>query len=86
MAYARPVTTNRGVQLSVGAFHVLLGVARAFFVNHYVRDFSLLPRKSYDSYWLSLWIACLILVFEAVFVRLPEAWLYLASRTLAKAI
>jgi hypothetical protein len=76
MAYTRPTTTNRGVQFSVGAFHIVLGVALAFFINHYVRDFSLLASKWYDSYWLPLWVACLVLVFEAVFVRLPAAWLY----------
>lgn len=66
MAYAHPVTTNRGAQFSVGAFHVLLGVALTFFINHYVRDFSILrASKWYDSYWLPLWVACLTLAFEA---------------------
>ena len=65
MASARPVTTNRGVQLSVGVLHVLLGVALALFMNHYVRYFSLLAREWYDSYWLPLWVACLTYAFES---------------------
>jgi ribose/xylose/arabinose/galactoside ABC-type transport system permease subunit len=77
VASARPVTTNRGVQLSVGALHVLLGVALALFMNHYARDFSfLLAREWYDSYWLPLWVACLTYAFEALLVRLPAGWLY----------
>ena len=76
MASARPVTTNRGVQFSVAFLHVLLGVALALFINHYIRDFSLLAREWYDSYWLPLWVACLAYVVEAVFVRLPASWLY----------
>ena len=71
MAYARSAMTNRRVQFSVGVFNILLGVALAFFIDHYVRDFSLLVNKWYDSYWLPLCLACLTLVFEAVFVRLP---------------
>ncbi len=56
---------------------MLLGVALTFFINHYVRDFSILrASKWYDSYWLPLWVACLALAFEAVFVRLPAGWLY----------
>jgi len=77
MASARPVTTNRGVQFSVGGLHVLLGVALALFMNHYIRDFSLLlASKWYDSYWLPLWVACLTYAFEAIFVRLSAGWLY----------
>jgi hypothetical protein len=77
MASARPVTTNRRVRLSVGVLHVLLGVALALFVNHYVRDFSLLLAPEwYDSYWLPLWVACLTYAFENIFVRLPAGWLY----------
>jgi ribose/xylose/arabinose/galactoside ABC-type transport system permease subunit len=76
MASARPVTTYRGVQFSVGGLHVLLGVVLALFMNHYATDFSLLAREWYDSYWLPLWIACLTYAFEAMFVRLPAGWLY----------
>lgn len=76
MAYARSAMTNRRVQFSVGVFNILLGVALAFFIDHYVRDFSLLVNKWYDSYWLPLCIACLTLAFEAVFVRLPAGRLY----------
>jgi len=65
------------VQFSVGVLHVLLGVALALFINHYVGDFSLLlASKWYDSYWLPLWVACLAYAVEAVFVRLPASWLY----------
>jgi hypothetical protein len=65
------------VQFSVGVLHVLLGVALALFINHYVRDFSLLlASKWYDSYWLPLWVACLTYALEAIFVRLPAGWLY----------
>jgi hypothetical protein len=45
-------------------------------MNHYVRNFSLLLDEWYDSYWLPLWVACLTYAFEAMFVRLPAAWLY----------
>lgn len=77
MASPRPVTTNRGVRFSVGFLPILLGVALALFINHYVRDFSLLlASKWYDSYWLPLWVACLIYAFEAMFLRLPAEWLY----------
>jgi hypothetical protein len=77
MASARPVTTNRGAQFSVGVLHGLLGIALALFINHYVRDFSLLLASPwYDSYWLPLWVACLTYAFEAMFVRLPAGWLY----------
>ena len=76
MASARPVTTNRRVQLSVGVLHVLLGVALALFMNHYARNFSLFAPEWYDSYWLPLWVACLTYAFEAMFVRLPAGWLY----------
>jgi hypothetical protein len=77
VASTRPVTTNRGLQFSVGVLHVLLGVALALFMNHYVRDFSLLlTREWYDSYWLPLWVACLTYAFETMLVRLPAGWLY----------
>jgi hypothetical protein len=77
MVSARPVTANRGVQFSVGVLHVLFGVALALFINHYIRDFSLLlASKWYDSYWLPLWVACVTYAFEAMFVRLPAGWLY----------
>jgi hypothetical protein len=76
MAPARPITTNRGLQFSLGVLHVLLGVALALFMNHYVRNFSLLRGEWYDSYWLPLWVACLTFAFEAIFVQLPAAWLY----------
>lgn len=76
MASPRPVATNRGVRVSVGVLHVLLGVALAVFMNHYARDFSLLAREWYDSYWLPLWVACLTYAFEAMFVRLQAGWLY----------
>jgi hypothetical protein len=76
MAPARAITTNRGVQFSLGVLNVLLGVALALFMNHYIRDFSLLAREWYDSYWLPLWVACLTYAFEAMFVRLPAGWLY----------
>jgi hypothetical protein len=33
------VVSSRGVQFSVGGLHILLGVALALFVNHYVRIF-----------------------------------------------
>lgn len=73
----RVVTTSRGVQLAVGVVHVLLGVALAISLNHYIRDFPiLLGRKWYDSYWLPLWVACLIYVAEAVRARLRTPWLY----------
>jgi len=65
------------VQLSVGVLHVLLGGVLTVFINHYVRDFSLLlASKWYDSYWLPLWVACLTYAFEAMFLRLPAEWLY----------
>jgi ribose/xylose/arabinose/galactoside ABC-type transport system permease subunit len=76
MASARPVTTNRGVQFSVGTLHVLFGVVLALFMNHYARDFSLLAHERYDSYWMPLWVACLTYAFEAMLVRLPAGWLY----------
>ena len=77
MASVRPVTTNRGVHFFVGVLHGLLGVALALFINHYVRDFSLLLASPwYDSYWLPLWVACLTYAFEAMFIRLPAGWLY----------
>jgi len=76
MAPARPVTANRGLQFSVGVLHGLLGVALAIFINHYIRDFSLLASPWYDSYWLPLCVACLTYAFEAMFVRLPAGWLY----------
>ena len=70
MALAHPVTTNpRGVLFSVGGLHLLLGVALALFMNHYARDFSILARAWYDSYWLPLWIACLTYAIEAMFDR-----------------
>lgn len=76
MVSARIVTTNRA-QLFVGVLHVLLGVALALFLNHYVRDFSLLlVSRWYDSYWLPLWVACLVYVVEPLFVRVPASWLY----------
>jgi hypothetical protein len=77
MAFERRVTTNRGVQFSVGVVHVLLGVGLAFFMNHYLRNIPvLLGDRWYDSYWLPLWVACLAFVFEAMFVQLPADWLY----------
>jgi hypothetical protein len=77
MASVLAVTTSRGVRFSVGVLHGLLGVALALFINHYVRDFSLLLASPwYDSYWLPLWVACLTYAFEAMFVRLPAGWLY----------
>lgn len=77
MGSARPVTANRGMEFSVGILNLLLGVALALFINHYVRDFSLLlASKWYDSYWLPLWVACLTYAFEAMFVRLRAGWLY----------
>ena len=76
MASARPVTTNRGVQFSVGVLHVLLGVALAIFMNHYVRNFSLLRGEWYDSYWLPLWVARLTYAFEAMLLQLRAEWLY----------
>jgi hypothetical protein len=76
MASARPVTTNRGVQFSVGILHVLFGVVLALFMNHYARDFTLLTHEWYDSYWMPLWVACLTYAIEAMLVRLPAEWLY----------
>jgi hypothetical protein len=77
MVSARPVTANSGVQFSVGVLHVVLGVALALFINHYIRDFSLLLASEwYDSYWLPFWVACVTYAFEAMFVRLPAGWLY----------
>jgi hypothetical protein len=71
------VVSKRGVRFTVGVVRVLLGVALALFVNHYVRDFSFLrASRWYDSYWLPLWIACLTYAFEAMFVLLPAGWLY----------
>jgi hypothetical protein len=77
MVYARPATSGRGVQFSLGVLHILFGVALALFLNHYVRDFSLLSKtRWYDSYWLPLGVASLAYAIEAVFVRLPANWLY----------
>jgi hypothetical protein len=70
------IVSSRGVQFSVGVLHVVLGVALAFFINHYVRDFSLVASPWYDSYWLPLWVACLTFLLEAMFIRLPARWLY----------
>jgi len=77
MSQMQRVVSSRGVQFSVGVVHVVFGVALALFINHYVRDFSLLlASKWYDSYWLPLWVACVVYAFEAIFIRLPAGWLY----------
>jgi len=76
MASAHPITTSRSAQFSVGSLHLLLGLALTIFLNHFIRDFSILPAKWYDSYWLPLVVACATYSFEAMFVRLPAKWLY----------
>jgi len=48
----------------------------ALFINHYIRDFSLIAPEWYDSYWLPLWVACLCYAIEAVCVQLQKDWLY----------
>lgn len=77
MATARPMATNRGVQLSVGLVNVLLGTALALFMNYFIRDFPLLlPRQWYDSYWMPLGVACLVFTAEAIWLRLRMNGLY----------
>jgi hypothetical protein len=76
MTPARLLTTNR-LPIFIGVLHVLMGVALALFLNHYIRDFSLLSsNRWYDSYWLPLWVASLAYLVEALFMRLPASWLY----------
>jgi hypothetical protein len=65
------------LRLIVTVSHVLLGVALALFLNHYIRDFSLLSlNRWYESYWLPMWVACLAYLVEAVFMRPPANWFY----------
>jgi hypothetical protein len=76
MLPGRLATTNR-VRLFVAAAHVLLGIALAVFLNHYIRDFSLLSlNRWYNSYWLPLWVACVAYLVEGLLVRVPANWLY----------
>jgi hypothetical protein len=73
------VVSSRRVQFSVGVVHVVLGVALAFFMNYFLSHlFSLghQGEKWWDSSWMPLSVACLIYAVEAVWVRLPMAWLY----------
>jgi hypothetical protein len=79
MTSAHAATSNVRVQFTVGALHVLLGVALALFMRHYMNHWYLsfmLAPKWYQSYWLPLWVACVTYAFEAAFVRLPAEWLY----------
>lgn len=77
MAHERFVSTNRAVLLSVGVVNFVFGVALALFINHYIRDFSILITPEwYDSYWLPLWVACVCYAAEALWVQLPADWLY----------
>ena len=77
MADERFVTTNRATLLSVGVINLVFGTALALFINHYIRDFSLLIAPEwYDSYWLPLLVASLCYAAEALWVQLPADWLY----------
>ncbi len=76
-ASARPVTTNRGVQFSVGVLHFLLGVLLTLFIINYIGDSLILTTtRWYESYWLPLCAACLVFAGEALWLRLPVKWLY----------
>ena len=71
------MTTNRGIKLSVGVLHAILGVLLTLFMMNYIQD-SLILRTTrwYDSYWLPLCVACLVYAGEALWLRLPIEWLY----------
>jgi len=77
VAHERFVTTNRAVLLSVAVVNLMFGGAFALFMNHYIRDFSILIAPEwYDSYWLPLFLASLCYAVEALWVQLPADWLY----------
>jgi|HubBroStandDraft_6_1064221.scaffolds.fasta_scaffold739427_1 hypothetical protein len=77
VAQERIVTTNRGMKLSVGVLHTILGVLLTLFIISYIGN-SLILRTTrwYESYWLPLCVACLVYAGEALWLRLPMKWLY----------
>jgi hypothetical protein len=73
------VVESRRTHLTIGVAHAVVGVALALFMNYFLsRLFSLghQGEKWWDSAWMPLWVACLIYAVEAMWVRLPMAWLY----------
>lgn len=73
------VLQSRRAPLALGVAHAVVGVALGLFMNDLLSHlFSLghQEEKWWDSFWMPLWLACLIFAVEAVWVRLPMAWLY----------